>query len=142
MSVSQSSTAYQHYLWGELFTPFAEDNQSLYAVITRFASRDETQFIGHSNALVRYITSGLGLLLLALPFLKTRKTSPDPAQDPLRSLAEFSLFPMLMLFTSPVTQIHHYTVIFFLFLSVFSFLFSFFWTLRSAYRSCCCRRSG
>ncbi|MBI4711150.1 MAG: hypothetical protein HY767_01615, partial [Candidatus Omnitrophica bacterium] len=38
-------------------------------------------------------------------------------QDPLQSLAEFSLFPMLMLFTSPVTQIHHYTVAYFLFLA-------------------------
>ena len=117
MSLSQSDNAYQHYLWGELFTPFAESNQSLYAVITRFAWPSEAQFIGHSNALVRWITSGAGVALLALPFMKARKASPVPAQDPLRSLAEFSLFPMLMLFTSPVTHIHHYTVVYFLFLA-------------------------
>ncbi|MFH1208097.1 MAG: glycosyltransferase family 87 protein [Candidatus Omnitrophota bacterium] len=117
MSISQSDTAYHHYLWGELFTPFAEDNQSFYAVVTRFAWPSQAQFIGHSNALIRFITSGLGLILLALPFLKAQKTSPGTAQDPLRSLAEFSLFPMLMLFTSPVTQIHHYTVVYFLFLA-------------------------
>jgi hypothetical protein len=119
MSISQSDTAYQNYLWGELFTPFAEDNQSLYAVITRCAWPSESLFIGHSNAFVRYFTSGLGILLLALPFLKARNTATVPSQDTLRSLAEFSLFPMLMLFTSPVTQIHHYTVAYFLFLASF-----------------------
>ncbi|MFH1800796.1 MAG: glycosyltransferase family 87 protein [Candidatus Omnitrophota bacterium] len=116
MSVSQSDTVYHHYLWGELFTPFAEDNQSFYAVVTRLVWPSQAEFIGHSNALVRFITSGLGVVLLALPFVKKQKATPDPEQDPLRSLAEFSLFPMLMLFTSPVTQIHHYTVIYFLFL--------------------------
>jgi hypothetical protein len=119
MSASQSDTAYQHYLWGELFTPFAEDNQSFYAVVTRLVWPSEAAFTGQSNAWVRLITSGLGLVLLALPFLKARKTSPGAAQDPLRSLAEFSLFPMLMLFTSPVTQIHHYTVTYFLFIAAF-----------------------
>jgi len=117
MSASQSDTAYQHYLWGELFTPFAEDNQSIYAVITRFVWPSEAPFIGHSNAPVRFITSGLGILLLALPFIKTRNISSSSEKDPLRSLAEFSLFPMLMLFASPVTQIHHYTVVYFLFLA-------------------------
>jgi len=114
MSASQSDTAYQHYLWGELFTPFAEDNQSLYAVITRFVWLSEPPFIGHSNTLVRFITSGLGLVFLALPFIRARSISSSPEKDPLRSLAEFSLFPMIMLFTSPVTQIHHYTVVYFL----------------------------
>jgi hypothetical protein len=117
MSASQSDTAYRHYLWGELFTPFAPKNQSFYAVVTRFAWPSQAQFIGQSNALVRFITSGIGVVLVALPFIKTKKTSSDPAQDPLRLLAEFSLFPMLMLFTSPVTQLHHYTVVYFLFLA-------------------------
>lgn len=116
MSGSQSDTAYQHFLWGELFTPFAEDNQSLYAIFTRLSWPSEAQFIGHSNAIVRAATSGLGILLLALPFLPARKTSANSTPDPLRLLAEFSLFPMLMLFTSPVTQIHHYTIVYFLFL--------------------------
>lgn len=117
MSISQSQTAYQHYLWRELFTPFAGDNQSLYAVITRYVWHSEIHFIRRYNTLARLITSGVGIALLALPFLKTRKATPTPAQDPLRSLAEFSLFPMVMLFASPVTQIHHYTVVYFLFLA-------------------------
>ncbi len=119
MSASQSDTAYRHYLWGELFTPFTEDNQSIYAAVTRLAWHSQEQFIGLSNALVRFITSGLGILLVALPFMNRQKTSPAPSQEPLRSLAEFSLFPMLMLFASPVTQIHHYTVVYFLFLVAF-----------------------
>ncbi|OGX13240.1 MAG: hypothetical protein A2351_06055 [Omnitrophica bacterium RIFOXYB12_FULL_50_7] len=117
MSISQSDTAYQNYLWGELFTPFAEDNQSLYSVVTRFSWPSEAVFIGHSNALVRFVTSGVGILFLVLPFMKAQKASKVPAQDPLRSFAEFSLFPMIMLFTSPVTQIHHYTVVYFLYLA-------------------------
>jgi hypothetical protein len=117
MSASQSDTAYHHYLWGELFTPFAEDNQSLYAVVTRLVWHSQAHFIRHYSTIVRWITTGIGIILLALPFMKTKKTSPGAAQDPLRSLAEFSLFPMLMLFTSPVTQIHHYTVVYFLFIA-------------------------
>ena len=117
MSASQSDLAYQHYLWGELFTPFTGDNQSLYAVITRLVWPSQALFIGHTNVWVRWTTSAAGIVLLALPFLLTRKKSPAPAEDPLRTLAEFSLFPMLMLFASPVTQIHHYTVVYFLFLA-------------------------
>ena len=115
MSISQSKTAYQHYLWRELFTPFAENNQSLYAVITRYTWHSEAHFIRRFSPLVRWITTGIGILLLALPSLKSQKASTT--QDPLRSLAEFSLFPMLMLFASPVTEIHHYTVVYFLFLA-------------------------
>ena len=117
MSASQSSTAYQHYLWGELFTPFADNRQSLYAVVTRLTWPSEAQFIGHSNAMVRIITSSLSVLLLMLPFIGARSTGTSKIKDPLKLLVEFSLFPMLMLFTSPVTQIHHYTVIYFLFLA-------------------------
>ncbi len=117
MSLSQSDTAHRHYLWSELFTPFTEDNQSIYAVVTRLAWGSQEEFIRHSHAMTRIITSGVGIGLLALPFIKTRSGASSPSQDSLPLLAEFSLFPMLMLFTSPVTQIHHYTVVYFLFLA-------------------------
>ena len=118
MSSSQSDTAYQHYLWGELFTPFAGDNQSLYAVLTRFAWPSESAFTGHSNAMIRTLSPSIGIALLALLFIKPRRKDSAPeAQSPLKLLAEFSLFPMLMLFSSPVTQIHHYTVTYGLFLA-------------------------
>jgi hypothetical protein len=119
MAIAQTDEARNSYLWAQLFTPFAGDNVSIYAVITRYVWRKEHYFAGHSNAVVRWVTTCVGFVLLTLPFLKTRKTSSVPSQnqDTLRSLAEFSLFPMLMLFTSPVTQIHHYTVAYFLFLA-------------------------
>jgi hypothetical protein len=117
MSSSQSSAAPQHYLWGELFTPFTDDNQSIYATVTRLAWGSQEAFIRYPNHFIRIITSVIGLILLALPFLKTKKGDAALAKDPLRSLAEFSIFLMIMLFASPVTQIHHYTVVYFLFLA-------------------------
>lgn len=117
MSSSQAENAYKHYLWGELFTPFTDDNQSLYAVVTRGVWPSLAEFIGHSNAPVRFLTLGYGIFLLALPFVQAPKDSFFPEKDPLRAFAEFSLFPMLMLFISPVTQIHHYTAVYFLFLA-------------------------
>ena len=117
MSSSQSSAAYQHYLWRELFTPFAEHRQSIYAVITRLVWHSEAHFIRHYSALVRWITSGVGIVLLTLPFIKTRYALDAQTPDPLKLLAEFSLFPMIMLFASPVTHSNHYTVIYFLFLA-------------------------
>ena len=117
MSISQSATAYQHYLWGELYTPFGPHHQSIYAVVTRLVWHSEAHFIRHYNSLIRWIPSGVGIALLILLCVRTRRASDTPAQDPLRLLVEFSLFPMLMLFTSPVNHIHHYTVIYFLFLA-------------------------
>ena len=117
MSASQSDTAYRHYLWGELFTPFATHRQSLYAVLTRLAWPSEAAFIGRSNAPIRVLSSTIGVVLLALPFTKMRPDTITPPPDPLRLLAEFSFFPMVMLFASPVTQVLHYTVIYFLFLA-------------------------
>ncbi|HNX69001.1 MAG TPA: glycosyltransferase family 87 protein [Candidatus Omnitrophota bacterium] len=117
MSISQSATAYQHYLWDELFTPFAADNQSLYAVITRFIWHSSEHFARRYNVSVLIITSPLSLTLFVLSLLSTRNTRSPKTHDSLKLLAEFSLFPMLMLFSSPVTQIHHYTIVYFLFLA-------------------------
>jgi len=131
MSFSQHDNAHDSYLWAQLFTPFAGDNISIYAVITRYVWRKEHYFIGHSNAAVRTITTIAGFFLLSLPFIKTWLSRPRPATpsarrsgsaDPARLLAEFSLFPMLMLFISPVTQIHHYTVAYFLFLAALTMI--------------------
>ncbi|HOW87470.1 MAG TPA: glycosyltransferase family 87 protein [Candidatus Omnitrophota bacterium] len=117
MSFSQTSAAPQHYLWGELFTPFTDDNQSIYATVTRLAWGSQEAFIRYPNHFIKMMTSAIGFILLALPFLKTKKDDIARAKDPLRSLTEFSLFLMIMLFASPVTQIHHYTVAYFLFLA-------------------------
>ncbi len=116
MKVSTTDAARQNYLWGELYTPFASDNQSFYAVLTRWVWPSENSFAAGTNFGVRWVTFGLGLFGVFWIWLKnlSRKT---PLENPIRLLAEYSLFPMLMLFISPVTQIHHYTVIYLLFLA-------------------------
>ena len=89
MSISQSDTAYRHYLWNELYSPFGPHHQSIYSVVTRLAWPSETQFLGRSNRTVRIITSCLSALLLTLPFLKARGTAPGEKRSALKQLAEF-----------------------------------------------------
>lgn len=119
MSDGASITAYKSYLWAELFTPFAEDNQSLYAVITRLVWPTQEIFVAQGNNWVRWgVTTGAVICLLLL-FLKKKpvQSFPVPYADRTTLLAEYSLYPMLMLIFSPVTQIHHYTSLFFLLLA-------------------------
>lgn len=116
MSLGSLDKAYTSYLWNELFTPFAADNQSLYAVMTRLVWHSEKAFVGASNNLIRTLTSSFGLLLLALLFWKRLPAKPAASQDRVQLLAEYSLYPMLMLFASPVSQIHHFTNLYLLFL--------------------------
>ncbi|HOW59766.1 MAG TPA: glycosyltransferase family 87 protein [Candidatus Omnitrophota bacterium] len=122
MSAGSLDQAYKNYLWSELFTPFAEKNQSLYAVITRLAWPSEEKFIGASNNLIRSITSAFGFILLILLFLKRLPSKSAQNRDCVPLLCEYSLYPMLMLFASPVSQAHHYTALFLLFLGAFSLL--------------------
>ena len=117
MSIGSQDEAYKNYLWPELFTPFGDKNQSLYAVITRLVWHSEKDFIGASNQLIRSITSLFSAALLALLFLKRLPAKPDEKQDRALLLAEFSLYPMLMLFASPVSQVHHYTTLYLIFLA-------------------------
>jgi hypothetical protein len=116
MSAGSLDQAHKNYLWSELFTPFSEKNQSLYAVVTRLAWPSEEKFIASSNNMIRSLTSAFGFAMLVLLFL--RRLPARIAQDPDRTrlLAEYSLYPMLMLFASPVSQMHHFTTLFLLFL--------------------------
>jgi len=115
MQLGSSDLAYQSPLWVELFTLFARDNQSLFAVLTRLIWPDEATFIGHSNAGIRY--GVLGILFLSLFLIARLRGNKNIEADPQKVFAEFSLFPMLMLFTAPITQIHHYTVLYLLILA-------------------------
>ncbi len=117
MAAGSSDKAHTIYLWSELFTPFANDNQSLYAVVTRLAWPSEAQFVTGSNVLIRTITSAIGIFLLGILFFKKLPPKTENAQNPVGLFAEYSLYPMLMLFASPVTQIHHYTNLYLLFLA-------------------------
>lgn len=105
--------AHQSYLWGELFTPFANDNQSFYAVLTRLYWKTESAFIGNSNAVIRYINSFflfslIGSVLFSY-FKAKSKTHLVPSIR--EGFVYFTLLSCIMLFTSPVSQVHHFTPI-------------------------------
>ncbi len=117
MATGSSDKAHTIYLWSELFTPFANDNQSLYAVVTRLAWPSEAQFVTGSNAVIRTATAAVGVLLLGLLFLRKLPAPAAIVRDRAGLFAEYSLYPMLMLFASPVTQVHHYTNLYVLFLA-------------------------
>jgi len=117
MAIGSSDKAHTIYLWSELFTPFANDNQSLYAVVTRLVWPSEAQFMTGSNTLIRMASSAVSVLLLGLLFLKKLPAPTAATEDRVGLFAEYSLYPTLMLFASPVTQIHHYANLYILFLA-------------------------
>lgn len=117
ISSGTGSLAHQSYLWGELFTPFAGDNQSFYAVLTRLYWKTENAFIGNSNNFIRLINLGLlGALLSALAFLFF-KSKEKGLKD---NFVVYALLSCVMLFTSPVSQLHHFTPL--MLLGIASFL--------------------
>jgi len=110
--------ARQSYLWGELFTPFASDNQSFYALLTRFYWKDEIYFLWKSNLGIRLANLSFMTLLVGATcwayFLKfihePRTTNHEPRENKTKNnFVIFSLLSCVMLFTSPVTQPHHFT---------------------------------
>lgn len=119
LSEASGNSDWKSYLWGELFTPFAEDNQSFYAIATRLFWGNETAYIGHSNSLIR--TLNLGLLasltgLVAWIMIRGKNFATfqfsafkGKAWTHVSKFTEYSLLSMVMLFTSPVSQPHHYT---------------------------------
>ncbi len=119
LSESSGASGWKHYLWEELFTPFASDNQSFYAVATRLFWKSREAFMNHSNTLIRSLNFGLLLVLLSLvtwAVARGKNFSTFRFSDfknktmvPTARFTEYSLLSMVMLFTSPVTQPHHYT---------------------------------
>lgn len=98
-------------LWSQVMTPFAEDNQSLYAVLTRlyWGSEDAYRLVLNNNV-IRLVSNTLlvlGVIALGILSIGTRNNKSMSFE-----LAQFSIFPMLMLLFSPVAQPHHYTVLF------------------------------
>lgn len=102
--------SYQSSLWGELFTPFAGDNQSFYAVVTRLYWKTEASFIGQSNTVIRLVNFIFLLCLLSAATWKFFKAPKNSLEDKLpHDFTTFSLLSSVMLFTSPVSQLHHFT---------------------------------
>ncbi len=103
-------------LWDQLVTPFSHKNQSLYAVLTRLIWPSEEAIQGHSNLWVRLTATGTSAVFFALlSFLCLRKRNSTLRE----SFLLFSLFPMGMLFISPVAEMHHFTVLFMVFIAGF-----------------------
>jgi hypothetical protein len=107
-------------IWTELVNPLAHDNQSLYAVFTRWACPTETVLATHNDFWIRWGVRIFGVLALSIiAFISRRGKSQS---SPKRVMIEYSLFLILMLLVSPVSETHHYTILFALFLPVFLYL--------------------
>ena len=107
-------------LWSQLATPIAWDNQTLYAVITRWFYPTESALEAHGNAWVKTLVGVIAVMALSgLAFVCRRRRSEISER---RIMLEYSLFPALMLLVSPVSEIHHYTVLFMIFFAAFLYL--------------------
>ncbi len=110
---SVSARPFESPVWHQATTPFAQDNQSLSALATRLFWGTESLYFQGSNEVIRLGTRILsGAVLAGLAFsLRSRRADGDKT----RLLAQYALFPALMLLASPVSETHHYTVLFLLF---------------------------
>lgn len=96
--------SWRSYLWGELFTPFSEDNQSFYGIMTRLVWQNQGNFMTHYHPGIKTANFSLIFILLgALTFVfaKKKNTTAD--------FCFFALLSCVMLFTSPVSEPHHFT---------------------------------
>lgn len=114
---SVTDTNHKELLWDQLVTPFASDNQSLYADLTRLFWSSDEAMKGHSNAIIHAGVFIFEIISLAsLCFLAVKKICAGNLE---RRILEFSFYPILMLLAAPVGEMHHYTVLFLLFLPAF-----------------------
>ncbi|MFZ5801768.1 MAG: glycosyltransferase family 87 protein [Candidatus Omnitrophota bacterium] len=97
-------------LWRQLLTPFLEDNQSGYAVLTRWFWPSDESIYGESNFGIRLAVQLFTAGMLGIFFWIAKKSTSRQHVDLL--FAEFSLYPLLMLLTAPVAEMHHFTVLF------------------------------
>ncbi|MFC1480402.1 glycosyltransferase family 87 protein [Candidatus Omnitrophota bacterium] len=120
LSHAASDAGHESHIWGQLVTPFDQDNQSLYAVATRWVWPSEEVLISHGNFWVRWASRTFGAVALFMLAFVSRRKRAQTSQKQL--MLEYSLFPMLMLLVSPVSEIHHYTILFVMFLPTFLYL--------------------
>ena len=114
---SVTDTHHKELLWQQLVTPFAGDNQSLYSVLTRLFWSSEKTLQGHSNMPIHLAVFIFEIAALAgLFFLAVKKICAVGLE---RKILEYSFYPILMLLSAPVAELHHYTVLFLLFLPAF-----------------------
>ncbi|MBP9865426.1 MAG: DUF2029 domain-containing protein [Candidatus Omnitrophica bacterium] len=120
MRLATSQLAQQSQLWAQLLDPYSEDNQSLYSVLLRLLGPARDHFSPGSDMFVRGVSRGLAgvLLLMASGGMLLRGFKKINRGR----LLEYSLFPMVMLYASPVSEDHHYTVIYLLYAAAFYLL--------------------
>lgn len=120
LSQAASDNAHNSHLWEQLLTPFAADNQSLTTAITRWIYPDESALLASGNSWIKWVVRGSGgLFILALAFFSRRKRAEI---DVKRLMLEYSLFPVWMLIFAPVSEIHHYTMLFIMFFPALLYL--------------------
>ncbi len=107
MALAVSPRAQESPLWAQLLDPYAEDNQSIFAVLIRLFLPQSLNF-ETGSAVYRLAARGLGGLFLAAAAALVFKNRCE--KTPVRELTDFSFFPMVMLFASPASETHHYTL--------------------------------
>ncbi len=106
-------------LWSQLVTPFSHKNQSIYAVVTRLIFPSADAIDNRSNLEIRLFALTCGLAFLSyIGRAAFTKKEPLDRSDYLT----YSLFPMGMLFISPVAEMHHYSVLFMVYCASFMYL--------------------
>jgi len=120
MRLATSEQAQQSQLWSQLLDPYSEDNQSFYSVLLRLLGPARDQFTAGSDVFVRLLARGSAAILLAL--LSGVMVLRHLKKIKAGLFLEYSLFPMLMLYASPVSEDHHYTVLYLLFAAAFYLL--------------------
>ena len=120
MSHAASDAGHQSHIWDQLVTPFAPDNQSMYAAVTRWVWPSEEVMISYGNFWVRLGTRAFGAIALFMLCFICRKKQAEISTR--RLMLEYSLFPMLMLLVSPVSETHHLTMLFLMFVPAFLYL--------------------
>jgi hypothetical protein len=111
---------HRNLVWSELATPLSWDNQSLYAVLTRWTRPTETALAAHGDLWTRWGVRLFGAIALFFLAFVARRGREGLSQK--RIMLEYSLFLVLMLLVSPVSETHHYTTLFVLFFPVFLYL--------------------
>jgi len=120
MTHAVSGAGNESRIWKELVIPLAQDNQSLYAVFTRWVCPTETAFATHNDFWIKWGVRIFGVVALSIAAFISRRGKSK--LSPKRLMLEYSLFLVLMLLISPVSETHHYTILFALFLPVFLYL--------------------
>ncbi len=109
MTLAVSPHAASSPLWAQLVDPYAEDNQSIFAVLIRLFLPAASNFEMHSS-LIRLMARGIGMLLLTAAGALTFRSGSG--KKSVEEFTDYAFFPMIMLLAAPVSEAHHYTVIF------------------------------